>query len=105
MVLLGGALSNTAPQQAPGRGQKWVATWAASPHGPYPSGNASAQPVLEFAFESPERGAVDQTFRLIVKPDLWGAQVRLRFSNTFGTQPVTFDDVLRRAAEQRRRAS
>ena len=29
--------------------QKWVATWAASAHGPYPSGNASAQPVLDFA--------------------------------------------------------
>jgi len=73
--------------------QKWVATWAASAHGPYPSGNASAQPVLDFAFESSERGAVDQTFRLIVKPDLWGRRIRLRFSNAFGTQRVTFDDV------------
>jgi len=75
------------------RGRKWVATWAASAHGPYPSGNASAQPVLDFAFDSPDRGAVDQTFRLIVKPDLWGQRVRLRFSNAFGTQRVTFDDV------------
>lgn len=73
--------------------QKWVATWAASAHGPYPSGNASAQPVLDFAFESAERGAIDQTFRLIVKPDLWGRRIRLRFSNAFGTQRVTFDDV------------
>ncbi|MEO7274809.1 MAG: GDSL-type esterase/lipase family protein [Vicinamibacterales bacterium] len=75
------------------RGQKWVATWAAAAHGPYPSGNASAQPVLDFAFESPERGAIDQTFRLIAKPDLWGGRIRLRFSNAFGTQPVTFDEV------------
>src|SRR4051812_21810696 len=75
------------------KGHKWVATWAASAHGPYPSGNASAQPVLDFAFESPERGAVDQTFRLIVKPDLWGRRFRLRFSNAFGAQSVTFDDV------------
>ncbi len=73
--------------------QKWVATWAASAHGPYPSGNASAQPVLDFAFESAEHGAIDQTFRLIVKPDLWGRRIRLRFSNAFGTQRVTFDDV------------
>ena len=85
---------NAAAQaKAAARGQKWVATWAASAHGPYPSGNASAQPVLDFVFESPERGAVDQTFRLIVKPDLWGRRFRLRFSNAFGTQPVTFDDV------------
>ena len=79
-------------QQAEARNQKWVASWAASAHGPYPSGNASAQPVLDFAFESAERGATDQTFRLILKPDLWGSRVRLRFSNAFGTQPVTFDD-------------
>jgi lysophospholipase L1-like esterase len=75
------------------RGQQWVASWAASAHGPYPSGNASAQPVLDFALESPQAGAVDQTFRLIVRPDLWGTRVRLRFANTFGTQPVTFDEV------------
>jgi lysophospholipase L1-like esterase len=75
------------------RGQKWVASWAASPHGPYPSGNATAQPVLDFAFESAERGATDQTFRSIIKPDLWGNRVRLRFANTFGTQAVTLDGV------------
>jgi lysophospholipase L1-like esterase len=34
-------------------GQKWVASWAASAHGPYPSGNAVAQPDLSFAFGSP----------------------------------------------------
>jgi lysophospholipase L1-like esterase len=75
------------------RGQKWVAAWTASAHGPYPSGNASAQPVLDFAFESAERGATDQTFRSIIRPDLWGNRVRLRFANTFGTQPVTLDGV------------
>ena len=84
--------AGTGSQQAEARNQKWVASWAASAHGPYPSGNASAQPTLDFAFESAERGATDQTFRLILKPDLWGGRVRLRFSNAFGTQPVTFDD-------------
>lgn len=74
-------------------GQKWVATWAASVHGPYPSGNASAQPDLRFAFPDAAAGAVDQSFRLIVKPDLWGERFRIRLANTFGTQPVTFDAV------------
>jgi lysophospholipase L1-like esterase len=74
-------------------GQKWVATWAASVHGPYPSGNPSAQPDLNFAFHVPAEGAVDQSFRLIVKPDLWGARFRIRLANTFGTQPVTFDAI------------
>jgi lysophospholipase L1-like esterase len=72
---------------------KWVTTWTASVHGPYPSGNASAQPNLSFAFPAPAAGARDQTFRLIVMPELWGTTARLRFSNTFGTQPVTFDGV------------
>ena len=73
--------------------QRWVATWAASVHGPYPSGNPSAQPDLKYAFPDPAQGAVDQSFRLIVRPDLWGDRVRIRLANTFGTQPVTFDAV------------
>jgi lysophospholipase L1-like esterase len=74
-------------------GQKWAATWAASVHGPYPSGNASAQPDLKFAFPDSAQGAVDQSFRLIVKPDLWGDRVRIRLANTFGTQTITFGAV------------
>lgn len=73
--------------------EKWVTSWNTSMHGPYPAGNPAAQPSLEFAFESAAEGAVDQTMRLIVKPDLWGRVIRLRFSNTFGTRPVTFDNV------------
>jgi len=91
--LVAGCLAGSASAQSLPRGQKWVASWAASAHGPYPSGNASAQPVLDFAIESAERGAIDQTFRLIIRPDLWSDRIRLRFANTFGTQPVTFDDV------------
>jgi lysophospholipase L1-like esterase len=74
-------------------GRKWVATWAASPHGPYPSGNASAQPELKAAFPDPAQGAVDQSFRLIVKPDLWGDRFRIRLANTFGSQTIQFDQI------------
>jgi lysophospholipase L1-like esterase len=74
-------------------GQKWAATWAASVHGPFPSGNPSAQPDLKYAFPVPAEGAVDQSFRLIVRPDLWGNRFRIRLANTFGTQPVTFDAI------------
>jgi lysophospholipase L1-like esterase len=94
LAVLAALAALAAPEAQPlPRGQKWVASWAASAHGPYPSGNASAQPVLDVAFESAERGAADQTFRLILRPDLWGSRVRLRFTNAFGTQPVTFGDV------------
>ena len=78
---------------APARADKWVTSWAASVQGPFPVGNATAQPDLRFAFPAPETGAHDQTFRLIVKPELWGRSVRLRLSNAFGTKPVTFDGV------------
>ena len=87
------ALSATPLAQDAPVNQKWVATWAASVHGPYPAGNASAQPDLKFAFPDPAQGAVDQSFRLIVKPDLWGDRVRIRLANTFGAQPITFDQI------------
>ena len=73
--------------------QKWVTSWAGSVHGPYPAGNASAQPDLRFALPSAETGARDQTLRLIVQPDIWGPQARIRLSNAMGTKPVTFDGV------------
>jgi lysophospholipase L1-like esterase len=73
--------------------EHWVATWVASAHGPYPVGNPSVQPDQKFAFPSPAVGANDQTFRLVVKPGLWGREMRLRLTNVFGTKPVTFDGV------------
>jgi hypothetical protein len=75
------------------RGEKWVVSWTGSAQGPYPIGNPSAQPDQKFAFPTPDTGARDQTFRLIVRPDLWGRQARLRLTNVFGTRPVTFDGV------------
>jgi lysophospholipase L1-like esterase len=48
---------------------------------------------MRFALPVAERGAHDQTFRLMVRPSLWGKQARLRLSNAFGTQTVTFDGV------------
>lgn len=87
----GNSAASAAARQDPPRGQKWVASWTASPQGPYPSGNPSAQPALEAVFETPTSGASDQTFRLIIKPDLWGSVARIRFTNTFGTRPLTLD--------------
>src|SRR5258707_15690370 len=88
-IALGLGSSATAQQGQ----EKWVVSWTGSAHGPYPIGNPSAQPDQRFAFPSAEAGARDQTFRLIVRPDLWGKQARLRFSNALGTRPVTFDGV------------
>ena len=74
-------------------GTAWLTTWTGAAQGPYPSGNPSAQPNLSFAFPAAAEGARDQSFRLILRPDLWGARTRLRLTNVFGTRPVTFDGV------------
>ncbi len=90
--LLLGLIVSVPPAWSQG-GQKWVVSWVASAQGPYPMGNTSAQPDQRFAFPAPATGAKDQTIRLIVRPSTWGQQTRLRFTNVFGTKPVTFDDV------------
>lgn len=77
----------------PAHAERWVASWTASAQGPYPIGNPTAQPEMKFAFPVPEQGANDQTFRLTIRPDVWGKQTRIRLSNAFGTRSVTFDDV------------
>ncbi len=70
----------------PGAGEKWAATWATGMGGTFPGSAA-----LSFAIPNPTTdGANEQTFRMMVKPDLWGRSMRFKFSNVFGTQPVTF---------------
>ncbi len=71
----------------------WNTAWAASVQGPYPIGNVSLPTKLDQVFPSPEAGARNQSFRLIVRPDVWGPQARIRLSNALGTKPITFDDV------------
>ncbi len=73
--------------------EKWVTTWVGSVQGPYPVGNPSAQPNLSAVFPTPALGANNQSFRLIVRPDIWGKQTRVRLSNALGTQPITFENV------------
>jgi lysophospholipase L1-like esterase len=91
LLLLCAAITNSlSAARAP---DKWVVSWIGSVQGPYPTGNPSAQPDLKLAFPSVEAGARDQSFRLIVKPEIWGPEARLRFSNAFGMRPVTFDGV------------
>lgn len=91
------------------RDQHWVATWATSPAtffnyvppvAPAPPGPpttfapANISPDQGFPFPNANTtGSTNQTFRTIVKPDLWGKWMRFRLSNVFGTQPVTFDEV------------
>ncbi|MBV8714760.1 MAG: lysophospholipase [Chloroflexi bacterium] len=89
----------------------WVASWATSPaayfvyaapvaqnqsleFSPTKSAVANIQPDLAFPFPNSKTTgatAVDQTIRSIVKPDLWDNNMRVRFSNVFGNQPLTLN--------------
>ena len=94
-ALLIAAIAGSAAAQKPKDGARgWVVVWTGSAQGPYPIGNATAQPELKFALPDAERGATDQSFRLILRPDVWGKEARIRLANTFGTKPVTFDDIM-----------
>lgn len=93
LVLLLASVGGGLAESGPGNGLIWVTSWAGSAQGPYPVGYPVAQPDLGYAFPDPEKGARDQSFRLEIRPSLWGQATRLRFSNVFGTQPLTLDGV------------
>jgi lysophospholipase L1-like esterase len=63
-------------------GRDWVATWGASPV------VAAASPFPGFACSAPT-GVTDQTVRDVVFTSVGGDRVRVRLSNSFGTQPLT----------------
>src|ERR1041384_7802621 len=67
-------IGSGAPAQAGERDAgRWTATWATGPAGPSPG------PVPSFQ---------DQTLRYIVHVSIGGVRVRVKLSNTFGTDPV-----------------
>ena len=72
---------------------KWVASWVVPMQAAYVALPAYAYSQPDLSFALPNATATNQTFRTIVKPRLWGQLVRIRLSNVFGTQPVTFSAV------------
>ncbi len=60
--------------------QNWIGAWSTSPQPPYENGTSY-------------EGFEDQTVRMVVHPHASGEKVRLRFSNTFSSQPLTFGKV------------
>jgi lysophospholipase L1-like esterase len=87
-------IANTLCGEPPAaRNKRWITAWTASAQGPYPSGFALLQPDLSLVFPDPARGAADQSFRMIVRPDLWGGRARIRLSNAFGAKSVRFDQI------------
>lgn len=73
----------------PAWAQRWVTSWAGAAQGPFPAGQSVAQPELKFAL--PDNTVHDQTFRLVLRPSIWGKRARVRFSNRFGQKPLAID--------------
>ncbi len=91
-ITLIGTMSLGYTQDRVRRDLKWAATWTTAPQDVFRGSSTPA--LVNFAFPSPTTdGANNQTLRLIVKPDLWGNTIRLRFSNTWGIQSVNLGRV------------
>ena len=82
-------------------GKAWAATWTALQQGVFAEpAPATVVPVGDFRpevffpqpnairFALPGGKATGQTFRMMVRPDIWSDTVRIRFSNVFGTEPL-----------------
>lgn len=65
--------------------ENWVGSWSTSPV------EFSVQKFFGNRFK--DFGLHHLTFRTVIKPTLTGETVRLTFSNTYGTGPMTIDAV------------
>jgi lysophospholipase L1-like esterase len=95
-LLLSCAAMLACMMSAPGYGQTrsaWVTSWTGSAQGPYPAGSPIAQPDQSYAIPNAATGARDQSMRMILRPSVWGAEARIRFSNAFGSHPLVLDDL------------
>ena len=71
----------------------WVTVWTASAQGAYPVGSTIGQPDLSMAIPLPEKGLVNQSFRMPFKPAIAANKFRFRISNVFGTQTLRLKDL------------
>jgi len=61
--------------------------------GPYPVATHRHSPTSGFAFPIPANGAHDQTFRMMVRPDVWSRQARCASPMHSAPGPLTLDGV------------
>jgi lysophospholipase L1-like esterase len=82
-LVMGVFLPVIAAAQKQNDGQHWVGTWAAAPQMPPAAGSRD---------EAADAGFSNQTVRMIVRVSIGGEELRVRFSNAFGTAAVTLGD-------------
>lgn len=76
-VLLPLILPIAAFTQAKGDHPHWVSAWSTAVHTPLPFPGLPPTPVID-----------NQTVRMILRPSLGGARLRIRFSNAYGSSPL-----------------
>jgi lysophospholipase L1-like esterase len=77
-ILMAMILSSTALAQTPEVGEHWVSAWTTALYAPNPMPGLAVEPPIN-----------DKTIRMIVRPSIGGQRLRVRFSNEFGTAPMT----------------
>lgn len=79
--MVAAAMLAVLPSSSAKEGTTWVGSWACSPQ------------LVEPQNRPPEPGLQGNTLRQVVHVTLAGSELRLRFSNEFGTTPLTLDSV------------
>ena len=80
-------------RREPPRDEAWAAAWAASAHGPYPSGNPQRPAGTGLCLPDPGGGRARPDHAHDDPPGFLGPAARLRFSNAFGTRPLVIQGV------------
>ena len=102
VLLLGLSVACPATMGQAQENRDWAATWTTAQQGAFvaPTEPATVVPVGDFRpevffpqpnfirFALPEGKATDQTFRMMVRPDIWSDTIRIRLSNVFGKEPL-----------------
>ena len=77
LIFLVVVASLSAGAEPPKVHEHWVSTWSAAMHAPLPFPGLPPSPVFD-----------NQTVRMILRPTIGGARVRIRLSNAFGTSAL-----------------
>jgi len=83
LLLVFALLPGRTAAQRQAAAEHWVGTWAASPQ--MPPAEAEGQ-------DSSDTGFTNQTLRMIARVSIGGEELRVRFSNSFGSAAVTLGD-------------
>src|ERR1035438_6733627 len=81
LLLLAGFCSGQPMAAASSKDEHWVGTWSASPQ------------LTETRNLPPEPGLSNNTLRQVIHATIGGKHLRVRFSNAYGSNPVTMNSV------------